>query len=301
MLDEKIVGVWIKKTGKISQLRTLQEPNPLIVSHQRVLKFKGFANFRDLGGYAAAGGAQVKWGVLYRSGNLANANSADLKRLESLNIHTVIDFRSEQEREKDPNRLPTSNNIRTRSLPILDPSTSSWANELRAAIQNKNFQNFDPIEKMGEWYQELAVENVDQYKCFIHAVIEAHGAPVLWHCTAGKDRTGLAAAILLRLLGVQQDVVVKDYLLSEKYASKRRPLLLLLRLTRGKEVAENVQMFMQVQKEWIEAAFQSIDDHWGSFEKYSFEALNLSGEQINQLRQNLLEGAAHTNVPPIDR
>ena len=290
MMDEKIVGAWIKKTGKISQLKILKEPNPLNVSHHRVLKFKGFPNFRDLGGYAAADGAQVKWGVLYRSGNLAKAKSADLKRFESLNIHTVIDFRSDHEREKDPNRLPASNNIRTRSLPILDPSTSSWANELRAAIQNKNFQNFDPFEKMGEWYQDLAAENVDQYKCFIHAVIEAQGAPVLWHCTAGKDRTGLAAAILLRLLGVRQEAVVKDYLLSAKYADKRRPLLLLLRLTRGKEVAENVHMFMRVQKEWIEAAFQSIDDHWGSFETYSHEALDLSGEQINQLRQNLLDG-----------
>jgi len=261
----------------------------LNTSHQRVLKFKGFSNFRDLGGYAAADGAQVKWGVLYRSGNLAKAKSVDLKRLESLNIHTVIDFRSDLEREKDPNRLPASNNIKTRSLPILDPSTSSWSKELRAAIQTNKLQYFDPLEKMGEWYQVLAVENVDQYKCFIHAVLKAQGAPVLWHCTAGKDRAGLAAAILLRLLGVYQDVVVKDYLLSAKYADQRKSLILLLRLTRGKEVAENVQMFMRVQKEWIEAAFRAIDLHWGSFETYSHDALELSGEQINQLRHNLLE------------
>lgn len=282
-------------------MRILQEPNPLNASHQRVLKFKGFSNFRDLGGYAAADGAQVKWGVLYRSGNLAKAKSADLKRLESLDIHTIIDFRSDLEREKDPNRLPPSNNIKTRSLPILDPSTSSWSKELRAAIQTNKFQYFDPFEKMGEWYQVLAVENVDQYKCFIHAVLKAQGAPVLWHCTAGKDRAGLAAAILLRLLGVHQDAVVKDYLLSAKYADQRRSLIMLLRLTRGKEVAENVQIFMRVQKEWIEAAFRAIDLHWGSFETYSHEALDVSGEQINQLRHNLLDGEVHTNLPTVDR
>ncbi len=275
-------------------------PNPLNASHQRVLKFKGFSNFRDLGGYVSARGAQVKWGVLYRSGHLAKMKFADLKRFKSLDVHTVIDFRSDLEREKDPNRLPALNNIKTLSLPILDPSTSAWAKELRAAIQNKNFQNFDPSEKMREWYQVLAVENVDQYKCFIHAVLKAQGAPVLWHCTAGKDRTGLAAAILLQLLDVQHDTVVKDYLLSAKYADQRRTLILLLRLTRGKEVAKNIQTFMRVEKEWINAAFRTIDHHWGSFETYSHDALGLSGEQINQLRHNLLESVAPTNLPTID-
>jgi protein-tyrosine phosphatase len=273
----------------------------LNTSYQRVLKFKGFSNFRDLGGYAATDGAQVKWGVLYRSGNLAKAKSADLKRLESLDIHTVIDFRSDLEREKTPNRLPDPNNIKTLSIPILEPSNSSWAKELRVAIQTKNIRNFDSSAKMGEWYQYLAVENVDQYKCFIHAVFKAQGAPVLWHCTAGKDRTGLAAAILLRLLGVQQDVVVKDYLLSANYADQRRSLILLLRLTRGKAVADTIQTFMIVQKEWIEAAFRAIELHWGSFETYSQEALELSGEQINQFRHNLLDGEVHTNLPTVDR
>lgn len=271
-------------------MRILQKPNPLNTNHQRVLTFKGFSNFRDLGGYAAAGGAQVKWGTLYRSGHLARVKSADLRLFKSLGIHTVIDFRSDQEREKDPNRLPDSNNFKTLSLPILDPSTSSWAKELRAAIQTKKFHNFDPSSKMAEWYQVLAVENVDQYKRFIHAVLNAQGAPVLWHCTAGKDRTGFATAILLRLLGVQQDVVVKDYLLSVKYADQRKSLILLLRLIRGREAAEIVKTFMIVQKEWIGVAFHSIECQWGSFETYSREALKLSGEQINRLRHNLLDG-----------
>jgi len=117
----------------------------------------------------------------------------------------------------------------------------------------------------------------------------------------GKDRAGLAAAILLRLLGVQHDAMVKDYLLSAKYADQRRSLIMLLRLTRGKEVAENVQTFMRVQKEWIEAAFRTIDLHWGSFETYSHDALKLSGEQINQLRDNLLDGEVHINLPTVDR
>jgi protein-tyrosine phosphatase len=258
-------------------------------SHHRIIKFRGFSNFRDLGGYPAEGGNQVKWGALYRSGHLAKMKPIDLKRFKRLGIDTIIDFRSDPEREKDPNRLPDSLNLKTLSIPILDPSTSSWAEDLKTAIQNREYQDFDASEKMREWYQDLAVGHVGQYRQFIHGVLNAQGAPVLWHCTAGKDRTGIAAAILLRILGVRQDVVEEDYLLSAKYADQRRSLIWLLRFSRGKEAAETVQTFFQVQKEWIKAAFQAIDDHWGDFENYSHEAIGLSESQIHQLRGQLLE------------
>ena len=268
--------------------------------HHRVIKFRGFSNFRDLGGYHADGGAQVKWGVLYRSGHLAKMKPTDLRRFQRLGIETIIDFRSDQEREKDPNRLPDSLNLNLLSIPILDPSTSSWAEELRTAIQTREFLGFDPSKKMRTWYQELAVGHVDQYRRFIQAVLGAQGAPVLWHCTAGKDRTGFAAAILLRLLGVQQESIEKDYLLSARYADQRRALIWMLRLTRGKEAAEIVQTFLRVYREWIKAAFHAIDAHWGNFETYSQEALRLSASQISQLRHNLLEHAIHTNLSSND-
>jgi protein-tyrosine phosphatase len=257
-------------------------------SHHRIIKFRGFSNFRDLGGYPADGGTQVKWGVLYRSGHLARMKSSDLKRFKRLGIDTIIDFRSDQEREKDPNRLPDLLHLKTLSIPILDPSTSSWAEELKTAIQNREYHDFDPSEKMREWYQELAVGHIGQYKRFVQAVFDAQGAPVLWHCTAGKDRTGIAAAILLRVLGVSQDIVEKDYLLSAKYADQRKSLIWMLRLSRGKGAAETIQTFFKVKKVWIKAAFQAIDDHWGDFESYSHAALGLSASQIEQLRRNLL-------------
>jgi protein-tyrosine phosphatase len=219
--------------------------------------------------------------------------SSDLGRFERLGIDTIIDFRSDQEREKDPNRLPDSLYLRAISIPILDPSTSSWADDLKTAIQTREFQNFDASEKMREWYQDLAVGHVGQFRQFIHGVLNAKGAPVLWHCTAGKDRTGFAAAILLRVLGVRQEIVEKDYLLSAKYADQRKALIWMLRLSRGKEAAEVIQTFFQVEREWIKAAFQAIDAHWGNFETYSHEAIGLSANQINLLRDQLLDRPTH--------
>jgi protein-tyrosine phosphatase len=274
-------------------VRNLQKLFQQNNGHQRVVAFKGASNFRDLGGYSTESGSSVKWGVLYRSGHLAKMKSVDLKRFAALNIHTLIDFRSDQEREKDPNRLPFSQDINIISLPILNPFDASWAQELRVAIESKNLQSFDPSQEMLDFYRSFVIENTDQYKKFIHAVLGAQGKPVLWHCTAGKDRTGFAAALLLRTLGVQHDIVVEDYLMSTEYVNRRKPLLFMLHLTRGKLFADSIQALMLVQKEWIETAFKSIDESWGSFGRYCHEALELSGEQINKLRHSLLDNTVN--------
>jgi protein tyrosine/serine phosphatase len=91
-------------------------------------------------------------------------------------------------------------------------------------------------------------------------------------------------------LGVRQNIVEEDYLLSAKFTEKRKTLIWMLRLSRGKEAAETVQTFFQVQKEWIKAAFQAIDTRWGNFETYSYDALGLTASQISQLKDQLLEG-----------
>jgi protein-tyrosine phosphatase len=255
----------------------------------RVIPFRGAHNFRDLGGYPAADGKQVRWGALYRSGHLAKMRRSDQERLLSLGLHTLVDFRSEQEREKNPDRLPDMHSIKLVSLPVLDVLNDAMTEEIYARIDRKDFQGFDPDEKMKEMYRALAVDSVDQYRRFVSSVLEAGGRPVLWHCTAGKDRAGFAAAILLRLLGVDDDVVMDDYMLSARYADPNRNLIFLLRLTRGKEIAQIVASMLRVEREWLQTAFNSIDQQWGSFESYTEKALGLSQGDIDRLLGTLLE------------
>jgi protein-tyrosine phosphatase len=165
--------------------------------------------------------------------------------------------------------------------------------ELQEAAKTKNLQSFDPSEKMMGLYRSFVLENNHQFQGFIQAVLAAQGKPVLWHCVAGKDRTGFAAAILLRILGVPHQVVMQDYMLSAQYADRRKPLILMLRLIRGEEIADIIRTFYSVQKEWLQVAFQAIDDVWGSFEQYRLEALKVSQDQVYQLREFLLDGVAH--------
>jgi len=266
----------------------LSNPSPQNPDFQRVFPFRRVANFRDLGGYAGAEGRRVKWGCLFRSGHLADMTARDMQRFKALDIGTVIDLRSTLERDKDPDRLPDG--VRLISLPMLDVANEAMSKEVHAAVETRNFKAFDPCEKMRRMYQLLATEHTSQYRQFVQAVLAAEGKPVLWHCTAGKDRTGVGAAIILRLLGVADEIIINDYLLSRKYVDQLRRLKLFLRITRGKKAVEIVNTLLLVDRSWIQAAFETIDKQWGSFDQYVSEVLDLTAGDIAQLRGTLLDG-----------
>ena len=286
---------------KEERLRFSITPDPMNADHQRVLPFRRIANFRDLGGYPATDGRCIKWGVLYRSGHLARATYSDLNTLQALNIKTIIDFRSAQEKEKEPDRLPNSGSIKTLPLPMLDVVNEAMSKEIQAIVENKNYHDFDPNQKMMVMYQLIASEFAAEYQQFMKTILTAGGSPVLWHCTAGKDRTGFGAAILLRLLGVNDQVILEDYLLSNQYAEKRRSLILFLRLTKGKEIIKIAKKMMSVDKTWLQAAFHAVDQQWGSFDNYVREGLGLIQTDIVELRANLLDGIKHDSAVPQSR
>jgi protein-tyrosine phosphatase len=247
------------------------------------------SNFRDLGGYSTREGKHVKWGLLYRSGNLSKLSRSGLKRFERLGIHTLIDFRSEMEQAQEPDRLPQGHQIRLLSLPVLDKGSAVVVDEIYRMFRENNFNGFDPDAEMVEAYEQLAVESAEQYRQFVQSVLEAGGKPVLWHCTSGKDRAGFAAAIVLRLLGVEQPAVIGDYMLSAKYADSRKKLRFFLRLVNRAKAASVLKALLTVQEHWIQSAFQAIDAHWGGFDAYVQRALGLSERDITRLRQLLLD------------
>ena len=112
-----------------------------------------------------------------------------------------------------------------------------------------------------------------------------NGQPVLFHCAAGKDRTGFAAAILMRLLGVPMETICFDYLLSNQFFLKRlRPDLWLLALKKGRKVARVLEEYIEAKPEYLAIAFETIERSYGSFDEYAHKGLNLTKEQIEHLR-----------------
>lgn len=256
----------------------------------RLLNFEGIANFRDLGGYQAADGRQVKWGSLYRSGTFAEASRADLVDLGKLHLDTLIDFRSSAEKLEEPNVLPEPTGFTVLEIPVLDDGNKAMVGEVMERIESGEFEGFDPGEAMIQANRQFASEFTPQFGEYIHVVLEANGAPVVWHCSAGKDRTGFAAAILLRILGVDQEAIMSDYMASlEPAMASRKRQLMLLRVFKGEETADNIEVLMGVEPDWLEAGFAEIDNSWGSFDNYVTNGLQLSPADVQRLRDNLLE------------
>ncbi len=266
-----------------------QMPQEQRATH-RLINFERIPNFRDLGGYQTTEGRRVKWGRLYRAGSFAEASPADLAGVQALGLVTFIDFRSRLEKAEEPDRLPSPAGFTVVDIPVLDEGNKALVGDIMERIESGNFEGFDPNQAMITANREFAEKFTPQFRTYIHAVLDAEGAPVLWHCTAGKDRTGFASAILLRILGVPQDTVMRDYMASkEPSLASRKNQLRMIRLFKGEEAANNVAVMMGVEPDWLEAGFAQIDATWGSFDNYVANGLALGPGDIQRLRDNLLE------------
>lgn len=256
----------------------------------RLLNFEGISNFRDLGGYTTGDDRHVKWGKLYRSGTFAEASRADLAGLSVLELETFIDFRSSLEKTEEPNRLPDPPGFTVVEIPVLDDGNKALVGEIMDRVESGDFDGFDPNQAMLMANRQFAGEFTPQFKEFVHTVLAADGAPVLWHCSAGKDRSGFAAAILLRILGVPQKTIMRDYMASKAPALEARTgQLRMLELIKGEEAARKLTILMGVEEAWLRAGFAQLDTTWGSFDNYVEKGLQLSADDIQRLRHNLLE------------
>lgn len=253
----------------------------------RLLHIPGAKNFRDLGGYPTRSGSQVKWGVLYRSGHLANLTSRGVKKIEGLGLSKIIDFRSDFETARRPDReIEGPQRI---YLPVMDQATKEFSQEIRRRIENREYEGFYPVLLMQDAYRSFTDQYTPEFRSFIQAVLEADGDPVLWHCTSGKDRTGFSAAILLRILGVDQETINWDYLLSNRYGDKSYLLTAKIILARGRKAYRMIKPMMGVDPSWLNAAFAAIDQKWGDFDSYLKDGLDLDVYKINLLRKALLD------------
>ena len=255
----------------------------------RWIAFSGVRNFRDLGGYRAVGGGIIRQSLLYRSANLHDLTDKDLQRLDHLSLKRVIDFRADFEKVNEPDRLPMDSDIQVLEIPILDTSTDV-ALSLEQQIKAGKVDDVNPTKLLIDANIQLAIEFTPQYRRFIHEVLDANGQPILFHCTAGKDRTGFAAAILLRILDVPQETVMFDYLLSNQYYFK--PLqrnLIMIALAKGLKAARVVAGFLEVKTSYLATAFETINWQYGSFDQYVRQGLDLTQEQVEHLRMLYLQ------------
>jgi protein-tyrosine phosphatase len=260
---------------------------------QRQIALEGQDNLRDLGGYQTTDGRTVKWGLIYRAGQLSTLSDADVVRLGELKIRTVIDFRGQSEVEtRGKDRLPEG--VRSISLPISAGSPPKTGKETSAPAASSVKGN----DIMLDITRSIMLYQTDVYSALIRELAEPQNRPLLFHCTAGKDRTGVGSAIVLTLLGVPWETVREDYLLSNVYRKRENERdLNNIRNDIAKKQGippEQVDMssyepMFYVKPEYIDSAYQAVINKYGSMESYLRNGLGISDEIINRLRKELLE------------
>ena len=193
---------------------------------ERHVALEGARNFRDLGGYETLDGRSVKWGMFYRSDALSELTDADVETLADLGIALVCDFRSAPEKGAEPDRLPEQN---TPAVAALEMGADKFmVNDLRERIESGDLEGLDLRGMMIEGNRQFATTFSPQYAAMFERITQGENLPALVHCTAGKDRAGFASALILSVLGVPQETVLEDFLLTNHYTSKATERALLM-------------------------------------------------------------------------
>ena len=252
---------------------------------ERLLPLDGAQNFRDLGGYPAAGGGRVRWGRLFRSDSLSALSDADLARLERIGLRLVCDFRGDAEVEDEPNRLAGRTPFEYWRQPLGDRS-------VQPAEWRRRFEAGDFGELDASWLTRSYRGMIDDCAAELGAVLRrlAHAGalPAVLHCTAGKDRTGVAAALLLLLLGVPRELVLEDYALTGLYTGDR--IRAAERFFRGRGIEPTqVRALLGSEPATLAAALDHLDAAHGGAERWARERAGLTDAERDALRGALLE------------
>lgn len=265
-----------------------------------MVTFDRIVNARDLGGLPAAGGRTVRSGLLLRTAHLHDATDADVRKLQqTYRLRKIFDFRTVNESKAQPDReIPGAENI---FLPTLDIEAELASGEAVPAETWIDLSShivqlaFMPLfqKKAKELYPSLICSEFSQlqYSAFLEMILETPDGGVLWHCSQGKDRTGIGAALILGALGASHETIVADF---DHSNESYRPLVARFcaevdKRGGGEEEKEVIRAFMGVSTRNFCNTLDLIDRQWGSLESYLRDPLGLDDQDFDTLRKRYLE------------
>jgi protein-tyrosine phosphatase len=274
---KKLLFLLLLATPALAQTAT----DTVVFSPKRAVKLQGTSNFRDLGGYPAAGGKHVKWGHIYRSADISKLTDSDLKALQSRHVTLVCDLRGPQEYAQGADRLPTG--VRRVELPAgsekIDPRLLSGGAKAinRDSLMRSVYTNisFFPAKYKPMFDELLALDN---------------SQALLFHCTAGKDRTGIGAALVLSALGVDRQTILKDYAATDVYwqAGREQSLERMAQAGLSADAVNAYRPFMAANPAYLAGTFATIDKQYGSVDKYLAKEMDLTPKKLAALRAKYL-------------
>ncbi|MGW1547395.1 tyrosine-protein phosphatase [Streptomyces sp. NPDC002346] len=254
----------------------------------------GVRNFRDVGGLPTTDGRRVRYGRLFRSGHLAHATDEDAAFLGGLGLHTIFDFRNAADHRLDglDVDLPGVRNV---NIPLSDPADGA---EFWRMVHDGDIEQLRSIladgkgaARMTASYKSIIRDRTAEHSRVLHALAE-DSVPALMHCAAGKDRAGLSIAVSLLAVGVEREAIEADYLKSNdphrRYKVRRTDTSA---TGMSPEVMELLSPLFDARAEYLAQAFSTIEETWGSTDRYLAEGLKLTPEILERLRGRLLDEA----------
>lgn len=283
-LSVLLLGASVAPTVVLAQAAPKAAPAIERLENGHVLAIEGVSNFRDLGGYKTVDGHTTRPGLVFRSSEMSHVTPQGFAQLKSLGLRTNVDLRSTDERTKQPIAWPADMGVKVHQVDYpMDMAP------FMALFSKGNVTAEDTRGLMTGFYKDLPFTFAPQYGNLVRQIIDDK-APVVFNCSAGKDRTGFGAAVILTLVGVPRETVTKDYLLSNTYY---RPVV-----RPGEDDAasamykrlspEVVQALMGVDARYLESAFAAIDAREGGWQGYVEKDLRLTPADIAKLKAKLL-------------
>ncbi|MBC2004110.1 tyrosine-protein phosphatase [Listeria booriae] len=254
---------------------------------ERTIPLEGCFNFRDLGGYVNTAGKTVKWGKLYRSSLLTNITEKDKDTLEKLGVSWICDLRSTSEIAAKP--TPALAHIKNRHIPI--GTAKNESTESQKIDIPDDHRVYEPL--MGESYRVFA-QSKDGFREIFNDIIEKEEVPFLFHCTAGKDRTGVLGALLLKLLDVPENTILADYELTNQYADnilgEMQGLVNAFSNSEKKINLENFRPMAEARPAYLEIAFDEMQKEYGSVDAYLEKGIGITPSEKAKFQTMMLEG-----------
>ncbi|MFC9703371.1 tyrosine-protein phosphatase [Streptomyces sp. NPDC056943] len=244
----------------------------------RLIRLQGTVNFRDAGGYRTRDGRWVKMGEVYRSDALDKLTDADLAKLKRLDVRTVFDLRMESERATAPDRVPAG---ATHVVADVLAGTGTFTSMPKSPAEAEAMM----VE--GNRFMVSGDTARTAYTTVLDGIADDGRRGVLFHCTAGKDRTGWSSAALLTALGVPEETVMADYLASNTYRAAANEAIL---SHLPAQQAAVYKPLLDVRPAYLNASFDEVEEEYGSFRTYLWKGLGLDQQDLKELKKDLLVG-----------
>jgi len=252
------------------------------VQAQKNLGLEASPNFRELGGLSINDKYQIKEGVLYRSGSFSHLGEQDVEIFESTGINRVVDFRSPFEIESEPDQIPPSLNAEYVPCQIgsINPNAMSGFMKI---LSKRDFQR-SQVDSLMIMANRGFIESISDYTPLFETIQEKESV-VLFHCSAGKDRTGLASSLILHILGADWDTILADFLRSNEARDKMDTS----KLEMFGIPADRAKLLGGVEAEYLQAAWAEIEQKYGSVDTMLEEVFGIGKKEKKALRKKYLE------------